>query len=91
MNREKTKTNWCRVVFSASDKEKEKFICFADPQHECLFFKRHSNRWAYRCRHKREGQDIFDFCLSRKARKDVWDKSVDRTIALKTHKKARSE
>ena len=77
------KTNWCRVVLSADEKDKKKFICFADPQHECVFFNQHSGKWAYRCNHKKEGKDIFDFCLSRKARKDAWGKIVDRTIASK--------
>ena len=77
------KINWCRVVLSANNKEKKKFICFADPQYECLFFKQHSHKWPYRCVYKREGKDIFDFCISQKARKDAWDKIVDRTIASK--------
>jgi hypothetical protein len=79
----KKEINYCRVVLSVNEKDKKKFICFADPQHECLFFNQHSSKWAYRCNHKKEGKDTFDFCLSRKAREDAWDKIVDRTITSK--------
>jgi hypothetical protein len=63
------KTNYCRVLLSTNLKEKM-FVCFADEECDCQFFKE-SKHLSYICRYRKESKYVLDYCLSNDARKNT--------------------
>jgi hypothetical protein len=67
------KTNYCRVLLSTNLKEKM-FVCFADEEYKCQFFKESKHSFlpsCYICHYRRESKYILDYCLSNDARKNT--------------------